>query len=80
METVSGETSYFTKKSARGSITFVAKGLRVLNVMVLGVLIYMLIEILQKQAVNLIFDLRQQIVFLFLYLPVFIFILKAIYL
>ena len=38
METVSGETSYLTKNSASGSITFEAKGLRVLNVMVLDIL------------------------------------------
>jgi hypothetical protein len=38
METVSGETSYLIKKSANGSITFKAKGLRVLNVMVLRIL------------------------------------------
>ena len=38
METVSGETSYLMKKSASGSITFEAKGLRVLNVMVLEIL------------------------------------------
>ena len=38
METVSGETPNLMKKSATGSITFVAKGLRVLNVMVLWIL------------------------------------------
>jgi hypothetical protein len=37
METESGETSYLTKNSARGSIAFEAKGLRVLNVMVLDI-------------------------------------------
>lgn len=38
METALGETSYLMKKSASGSITFEAKGLRVLNVMVLEIL------------------------------------------
>ena len=38
METVSGETSHLIKKFASGSITFEAKGLRVLNVMVLEIL------------------------------------------
>lgn len=38
METALGETSYLMKKSASGSIIFEAKGLRVLNVMVLEIL------------------------------------------
>ena len=61
METASGEASYLINKSASGSITFEAKGLRVFKAIVFEILpliIYSRQKTIRKQATSLASHIR----------------------
>jgi hypothetical protein len=84
MDTVLGETSYLTKNSASGSITFETKGLRVLNVMVLEILplddIVIESRLRNKHLILLSIPVGSAYLYCFWVYLFFIFILKAVWL